>query len=765
MRRRALALGTLVAVAVCCSQLLATAAEAPKDSPKIELRERGRVEGSVVDRATQQPLAGARVVVAEDGVFAETGKTVDLTDKAGRFRVETLLGTRASKFDLEQALLTFPLGFLIPGGVNRVTKVLYVTQFNLQVELVGYQPFLAPIQAMAADANRYAVELNPVLLAATTSTSRSYAPPGEANLCARKFVVTPTIVGRDRTIRIEAELVLPRHYGYVAAWVLPLDQPADWALTQLQARGRLDERTRVLKFAGELVPPRRPRERIVTLSLVTARERARFGTRVEGATALVQLVQSPEEGPVAELIAQGHDLERRNESAAAFGRYEEAAQLADFVELELAQKRLPLFPRGWLDQRRGAVLLKLNRPQEAVAVLERLAMTQRERPEAYYADFGAALLECGQVERALNLLLPLTKDRKRAHGLPPEYYLTLARCYLEQGELAHADEFYVKAARDALWGTEFVQQFNLARVRAALKSDPANPDLQLAEGRSLADLGRFEAALGVYRTLLERDANQPWIFLDIAQALTKLQRPDQARVVLLHALELQPTNLEAQDALVDLHLQLGQFDQAFEVCKPLAESPARQRDFTTRHRWALLLLSRGNVGAAMRELEHAIYLSRGRSEVRFAGLPSPYGVVPFGAKRSLSTGFNRLEAERDFIILQALRELERNPSAALAELNLGVALVESGFAPAGRERLLRAQQAGLELPELHCALGAAAAQLGDVVTAERELQVAVKLEPLCGTAYRKLAELAAAGGEVDLAQHYLLKLATLSKGR
>ena len=317
MRRVVRLFRTLITLSVFCFPPLANAADALKDSPKIELRERGRVEGSVLDRATQQPLAGARVVVAEDGAFAETGKTVGVSDKAGRFRVETLLGTRASKFDLEQALLTFPLGFLIPGGVNRVTKVLYVTQFNLRVELTGYKLFLAPIQAMAADANRYAVELNPVLLAATASTSRSYAPPGDASLRARKFVVTPTIVGHDRTVRIEAELVLPRHCGYVAAWVLPLEEPAQWALTQLQARGRLDERTRVLKFSGELVTPRRPRERTVTLSLVTAREGATFGERVEGATALVQLVQSPEEAPVAELIGQAHALERGGESAAA----------------------------------------------------------------------------------------------------------------------------------------------------------------------------------------------------------------------------------------------------------------------------------------------------------------------------------------------------------------------------------------------------------------------------------------------------------------
>jgi len=443
--------------------------------------------------------------------------------------------------------------------------------------------------------------------------------------------------------------------------------------------------------------------------------------------------------------------------------------LCDFTQLEHANVKDSPIPRAWLDRRRGSLLLRLNRPQEAADLFAQLAEIDKEHTEHFLPDYGAALLECGQPQRAIDLLLPLTKDRKRSRELSPEYHLALARCFLAKGDLTAADEHYIKAARDALWSTEFAQEFNLERVRASMKANPQNPDARLAYGHALADMGRYEEALVVYRQLLQQDERQPWVHLDMAQALTKLHRHTETRDALQRALEIQPENLEAHDALVDVHLRLGNYEQAFEHCKLLAESPARQRDFVTRHRYAILLLWKGDREQAAEELAHAIYLSRGRSEIRNAGMPTPYGVIPFSAKRSLSSGFNRFEAEKDFLILCELRALEKssrpfgNPQSTLAQLNIGIAMVELGFEKMGLARLRTALDSGLDGPELHFAMGTAYAQLGDALKARAELERALAQEPTFGNAYLKLAELSADEGDTDAAQKYLLKHAQLTK--
>ncbi|MEX0628143.1 MAG: tetratricopeptide repeat protein [Cucumibacter sp.] len=84
----------------------------------------------------------------------------------------------------------------------------------------------------------------------------------------------------------------------------------------------------------------------------------------------------------------------------------------------------------------------------------------------------------------------------------------------------------------------------------------------LDDARDLIDAGRYSAAIRVLNDLVGLFPNDADVFNLMGYSLRKLQRYDQAEEFYLHALDLDPQHLGANEYLGELYVETGQLDKA-----------------------------------------------------------------------------------------------------------------------------------------------------------------------------------------------------------
>jgi tetratricopeptide (TPR) repeat protein len=368
------------------------------------------------------------------------------------------------------------------------------------------------------------------------------------------------------------------------------------------------------------------------------------------------------------------------------------------------------------------------------------------------------LLESGKMDEAARALEAGSKRSKR---LPARVSLARARLHARRGEMRAADEELATAGRGGRIPRPVQREIALRRAETALRAAPDSPDAELALARALADMERLEEAEAHARRACRLRPDEAWPLTELASIERRLERDTAARATLERALALDPHNGEATLAMAELLLAQGEHARARELFPRAAE--LRPFDFRARHGLALAELHAG-VGEkdwpstpALEQLRVAAVIGRGKGEID-PGFEVPFGLfstLRFGAKRHTVAGFSRQAAADDYLLVQALERIRKQPDDALAQLNAGAALSRLGEADLALGRLDRAAALRPDLLDLPYWRAVALMQLHRPLEARQALEETVRRNPLHPHAYRLLARLHLEAGEMGQAQSRL----------
>jgi tetratricopeptide (TPR) repeat protein len=695
--------------------------------------------GIVRDAATREPLEGVTVSVQKDGLFASEGKSVGASDPRGRFSAQAALGKRSSRIDLQRLLTTSWITLLIqPKALTKQTRVIDVSQLNVRAEKPGYKPFLGVVRCARLDPGAFRVYLDDILLAPETSRLASFAPDNLRHEVIHEFKVEPAIArpGQKVTVTLRAEL--PTEWGgsysaFVDSASLKLVRPG----TELNPVGKPDPKTGLRLFSRTFLLPKEPKENATELSFFLIRDQEEV--EVDGDwKALLQVVENDEERRAAEQVDAGFRLLSEGEQALAVEKFSEAAQIAP----SYAAAHMYL----------GDTCLSLNRADDAAEAYQKLIALYPDDWEVARPRYALALLESGRAALAAQELSLAEQKVKR---VPYQVYLYRARTAANLGDFSAADNDLTKAGRRRRIPTSVRAEINLKRAQAAVTKTPESPDARLGLARALSDARRFEEAALEIRKALALDPTQAWAHMELGIVLRELGRLDEAEAAFAEALRLNPNGVEAHLEMAHTYRARQKYDQALPHHQFVVER--RKTHFEAHHNLALMLYQAGRHDEATVHFAEALGLARGKGSLQ-TGLEIPIGytAVYLSPKKRLIAGFTREEASLDYVLLDGLDVLKKNPKDGLAWLNIGSALARLQLPDLGLDALAKAEvlQPGLADTKYWAAM--AYRQLGRMSEARAELQAVIQQNPMHPRAHLELAQLLTAEGETEQAQALVL---------
>lgn len=214
--RRAVNTGLWVCVVMALA--MAQVAAAKKDTA-VEPSHYGKVAGWVYDAATGVPLGKATVTIQEDGVFADTGKTVGLTGTDGAYSCQAQLGRVSSKIDWGRVAFSSVAG-LLSGSGKKVTKTVDISRLSMRVTHDRYHAFEGPVLCRSINTQEFLVLMEPIFLTKEYSDEVSTVGEGWGVAEIVEAGLTPTIARvKDKvtlTVKVKSPPLDPKAKAAVA---------------------------------------------------------------------------------------------------------------------------------------------------------------------------------------------------------------------------------------------------------------------------------------------------------------------------------------------------------------------------------------------------------------------------------------------------------------------------------------------------------------------------------------------------------------------
>jgi len=740
----------------------------------------GTALGRVYDSDSNAPIAQATVTVQNDGVFAESGKTVSNTDKTGRYKCEAELGKVKKSLHLGRALLSSPGGILF-GSAKKVTRRVEVSRLNIRVSADGYHPFEGVVKCRTIDADKFDVTMEPILLTPVSSPDVSTVAEHWSALRMLEVKVDPPIarLGQDVTVtaRVKCPPVGKLKLGsglfsssmpdITVSCFSMLFGPKDLKQVETPKEGEaVFSRTfrveapegyeKLAKSYGiDVAAPRSPADfiRCMVWSLVydtglpvvpaeaapqtimpsvtsSALLLPPGGLTRHTGTALFQVALSDEDEKVARLRLDAYNSYVSGRYADATAKLKELCARPGVSSVELAYLA-------------GACEF-VHDYDGAVNAWKRVVdLTPEDRRLHSIASYSSALVASGQPDKAISELAPAVervKEKDRPKKVPIEAVLTLGKAYLQAAELDEAKSINERLLK---WPyanfhagvVEFRRALRLAAAEAALKANPNGAQALADYGRVLADLGRWEEAVDRLRAASAADPSLSAVRYDLGYALMRLQGAEAAKQ-------------SFEEALAEAEKQVVVGDQ-------------KSKDFFAWHRLGKLLYRKSCLQKAASDAAAAETLNRCRealTEALKVGLKGAEEWDEFspmfgytGPKEVTIAGFAYPEATEDFVVLDSLRILEKQPGDYLSHFNLATALHRLGQNDLAREALDKSTQLRPDFLEGKCLSALIAKQEGETRDAMALLSDIVKSNPRHPEANLALAELHTAEGNIDAA--------------
>jgi len=309
--------------------LVMTQGAAAKKDTAVEPSDYGKVAGWVYDAATGLPLSKATVTIQEDGVFADTGKTVGTTGTDGAYACEAQLGRVSSKIDWKRVAFSSVAG-LLSGSAKKVTKTVDISRLNMRVAHDRYHAFEGPVLCRSIKTQEFSVLMEPIFLTKEYSDEASTVAEGWGVAEIVEAGLTPPIARAKDKVTLTVKVKTP-----------PLDPKAKVAvvlssmfLSEKGGQRRLSKFTTgadglcVFTDTFRIAKKSKGAEE-VTISL------AEFPYCVKAAKktvpALFQALASEADEPAAQLRLKAYQLEQQQQYQEALGARQELCNLSTAI--------------------------------------------------------------------------------------------------------------------------------------------------------------------------------------------------------------------------------------------------------------------------------------------------------------------------------------------------------------------------------------------------------------------------------------------------
>jgi tetratricopeptide (TPR) repeat protein len=486
----------------------------------------------------------------------------------------------------------------------------------------------------------------------------------------------------------------------------PTDSLANLAMAVFyQAAGRADEAEPYLRAAVR--GDDNPRLKIATADYYIAHRRPD-----DAKPLLAPLAQDRRFGALASLRLAG--------IAQVEGRPEEALQILD--------DRLTVEPKNALVLAAKSDVLRLQRKlDEAVKVADAAVAAGPTSAHAHFAR-GRILAERGQREQAERAFNDVLRLNPRAAAARVE----LARLNVS----TNAEEA-------------------IAQAQQASKDDPQHGAARLVLARALIQRQDYDAAEKVLDELLKAGPNIAGVHAELGVLYARRNDVTRARAAFARALALEPTHVDAIEALAAVDFATGRRAEALALIEhALATAPDDSRLLIVA---AKAYASADNLASAERMLLKAIeknpsalaaYATLGQvylSQKKLASARAQFVKVAASQERPITAytviGIIDLMEDRVADAQQAFeRVITMDPRSAVAANNLAWIYAEHGGSLEMALQLAEVAQAGMPNDaEVHDTLGWIYYKKGRITEAVSTLQRSLELEPRNATAAYHLA--------------------------
>ncbi len=376
---------------------------------------------------------------------------------------------------------------------------------------------------------------------------------------------------------VDRRLQLPR-----ALAARGLHEEALVSLTEVARHIAGDPRARVpvglLRARSELALGQND-EAIATLGSVLAS--ASGGLRAEAYEVAYEAYRAADR--LEDLVAR-LSRERSPEAAVLLARVEDERG-HDEQALAAYDRAIRLRPRDTvLRERRGQVLLRAGRVDEAVEALRALYRSAPSEP-GYLVELAGLLRDDGRAADATNALVVAS----RARGSDVRLHQHLAELFARWGDDAHA----------------------LEEVRILVRLEPDEPSHRVLLGDLLLSSGDRAAAFAAWHALLTGQERSAVAHAELGAVFMDHDLLDEARAELERAVELAPADPEVLGRLIDVLVRSGHDAEAEPFVDRLASEvsgdPERLRE--ARDRQVSLWVRRRTLIGHVRELEQRVAAS------------------------------------------------------------------------------------------------------------------------------------------------------------
>ena len=251
------------------------------------------------------------------------------------------------------------------------------------------------------------------------------------------------------------------------------------------------------------------------------------------------------------------------------GNYARAAGIADGLEEPSYRAMI-----------RGAILLRQNKPAEALEMLDSGLKLYPNNAGARYLA-GQAALGAGDKERALAEF----REAIRVSETETDAALRLAELHFQKGEYLNARQF---------------------ANRHIAKRIYSEPDAHVVSARSSIILGDYEAAESTLNALRQNSPNQPTAYLEFAELERRKSGPEAALAVLQEG-GFDLAQLENEAVLRAVAQDMLSLDQGAAALELVTKAANANPELATFHDLrGRLLLEAGQTGEAEREFSLAL---------------------------------------------------------------------------------------------------------------------------------------------------------------
>ncbi|MGI4789345.1 MAG: tetratricopeptide repeat protein [Janthinobacterium lividum] len=160
----------------------------------------GEAYGFILDADTHAYLSGANVVLSLPADTEPIKGSTSVSTTNGYYEIKAPLGESSSHFATDR-IAELSIASLLGGGGKKVEHFVNVSEMVVSVSKPGYKTFYGTVPVEEADAERFQVELSPVLLMPETKPYVSYVVPHMLLGKIDSIHLSSTVLNADEVVK------------------------------------------------------------------------------------------------------------------------------------------------------------------------------------------------------------------------------------------------------------------------------------------------------------------------------------------------------------------------------------------------------------------------------------------------------------------------------------------------------------------------------------------------------------------------------------